>query len=124
MKSKSRATADMNKILSAIGHRVSFNYADEGVLKGTLTDRVVVQAGDGYYQVIDLIEFPDGKWIRMGFYRRVGGRLIWASRSAPTFHSDDWKAIFVKAKDKSWFGKLLKETTQRRLAPPEQDAQS
>jgi hypothetical protein len=107
------------RILQCIGKRVTFKYpGTEGHKHGVLTDRTVCVAGSNdagvpYWNVIDLINFQDdprNPWMRLGYYRRKDGRLIWGSQTTATFTRDEWKELFTQsAKEKPWFQRFLRE---------------
>ena len=106
------------RLLKAVGKQVKFDYPGGiGNKRGRLKDRVIVwSGGDGqsdavYWDVVDLIEFPDAKdkdWIRIGYYRQVGDRLRWASQTTITEPCHTMKRVFAcAAKEKKWFRDLL-----------------
>lgn len=112
------ADATTRQILSAIGKPVAFNYPEgESHSRGILRDRCVmpVEPRDGipYWDVVDLIHFPeeqDADCIRVGYYRKSGGSLRWASQTTLTEPVRRWKALLIKAaREKSWFRQLLQE---------------
>ncbi len=80
-----------------------------------LKDRSVIQSDPNskvpYWDVVDLIEFPEEKeseWIRIGYYRKPKDKLIWASQTTITESISVWKRILTQAaKEKSWFRELL-----------------
>jgi len=103
------------QILSRIGKRVHFQYpGDEGALRGVLKDRVLIKSNPGfqgipYWDVVDLIEFagePEPLWVRVGYYRYAGGRLVWGSQTTLTEPLPVWRRLFKEAKKKSWFAPL------------------
>ena len=109
------------KILSRIGKPVSFKYpGDEGERRGVLNDRAVVSAGLNptgvhYWHIVDLIEFSGHRerWIRIGYYRRAKGRLIFAGQTTSTHRVSQWRPLLVKAaKEKKWFRKLLEDVAE------------
>jgi hypothetical protein len=106
-----------NRILSKIGTRVRFKYPEApNPTFGVLRDRVVIQSqpnaqGIPYWDVIDLIEFPDTPepmWMRVGYYRFVNGRLNWGSQTTLTDPLSVWLKLFTKAKTRPWFAPLLR----------------
>jgi hypothetical protein len=109
----------VQKILRQIGKGVSFQYpGTEGRKEGVLKDRAVVPSNPGsadvpYWDVVDLIEFPgepEPNWIRIGYYRTPGGRLVWGSQTTITEPVGTWKRLLVQAaKAKPWFKDLLCE---------------
>ena len=117
MKPKNEENEVIQKILSRIGKRVSFQYPEnEGQKNGRLKDRVVMVSSPGaegvpYWDVIDLIEFPNEDeplWIRVGYYRKPKDHLVWGSQTTITEPIAIWKDLFVKAaREKPWFRKFL-----------------
>lgn len=109
----------VKKILSPIGKNVLFKFpGTEGKKFGILKDRTVVLSSDEktgipYWDVVDLINFPDEKekdWIRIGYYRKPKERLVWGSQTTITEPVAVWKRILVKAaREKQWFRALLQE---------------
>ncbi len=110
------------KILSAVNGKVSFKYpGSEGDKHGVLTERVVVESVNAsgtvpYWDVVDLIEFKDLKepmWLRIGYYRKPGEKLIWGSQTTITEPISIWKKILVSAgKEKKWFRDLLESVME------------
>jgi hypothetical protein len=110
------------KILDRITKEVKFTYPGKEPRKtGTLKDRAVIPSpgvtGVPYWDVVDLIEFPDEpqrEWIRIGYYRKPKDRLVWASQTTITEPVETWKELLVHAaKEKGWFRKLLEEVLER-----------
>ncbi len=75
----------IKKIKKRVGKPVSFKYpGNEGKRDGVLIDRSVTrsnpeESGVPYWDVVDLIEFPDQsekEWIRIGYYRKPGDHLV------------------------------------------------
>jgi hypothetical protein len=109
----------IERILRAVGQPVNFRYpAGERHLSGLLVDRAVVDStpdakaeGVHYWDVVDLIEFKNEKnrlWIRIGYYRVVKGRLVFASQTTITEPVETWKRVLVEAANhKPWFRDLL-----------------
>ncbi len=106
------------QILGAVGRPVSFQYpGTEGCKKGVLRDRAVMHSpgstGVPYWDVVDLIQFsnePEPEWIRIGYYRKPGDRLVYASQTTITEPIAVWKKLFVHAaSEKAWFKQLLEE---------------
>jgi hypothetical protein len=97
----------LKKIMQAVGSPVRFQFED-GQEIGTLVERSATPVSKTCFAVVDLIEFEEGKWIRFGYYRSSTGRLVWASRSTPTFSLDQWRKVFKDAKMKKWFADFLK----------------
>ena len=105
------------KLLRPVGEKVSFRYpGSEGHKRGILEDRVIIPSDPGtpgvdYWDVVDRITFPDepeSDWLRIGYYRRSKGRLVWASRTAITEPIGVWKRILLTAsRQKRWFRELL-----------------
>lgn len=105
------------KLLKAVGKQVKFDYPGGiGNKRGRLKDRVIVwsggdsQSGAVYWDVVDLIEFPDAEykdWIRIGYYRQVGDRLGWAGQTTITEPCHIMKLIFACAAKKKWFRDVL-----------------
>jgi hypothetical protein len=101
----------------AINKRVAFNYpGGKGNKRGTLKDRAIVSSGVGssgahYWDVVDLIEFPDEghrRWIRLGYYRQVGDRILWASQTTITEPIHKMRRLLAEAAvQKRWFADLL-----------------
>jgi hypothetical protein len=110
------------KILDRIGKKVSFTYPGHEPNKtGILKDRAFIPSpgatGVPYWDVVDLIEFPDEpqpEWIRIGYYRKPKDRLVWASQTTITEPVETWKELLVHAaKEKKWFRKLLENVLER-----------
>jgi hypothetical protein len=108
----------IQKILAAIGREVSFKFpGNEGRMKGTLKDRVVIPtepniAGVPYWDVVDLISFSGEPelWIRIGYYRKPKDRLVWAAQTTIIETEAGWKRILLQAaREKEWFRRLLEE---------------
>jgi len=104
------------KLRKPVGKPVKFNYPG-GVdnKRGCVRDRVIVWSGISrsravYWDVVDLIEFPDEKhkrWIRIGYYRQVGDKLRWAGQTTITEPCHIMKRIFAQAAKKKWFRDVL-----------------
>jgi len=110
------------KLLRPIGKKVRFTYpGDEPSKTGILKDRAFIPSPGAtdvpYWDVVDLIEFPDEpqpEWIRIGYYRKPKDRLVWASQTTITEPVETWKDLLVRAaKQKTWFRKLLEEVLER-----------
>jgi hypothetical protein len=112
---------DIEKILSCIGQPVRFTYP-EGIVKiGILTDRSVTESGylvSGdvesafYWDVIDLIDFEGDTepMMRITYYRKLKGRLVFAGQTTITEPISTWKRMLLEAiQKKSWFRELLQE---------------
>jgi hypothetical protein len=107
------------KILSRKGSKVAFKFPGaEGDKHGILKDRAVVESVQApgtvpYWDVVDLIEFTgeaEPAWIRIGYYRKPGKTLNWASQTTITEPISIWKRILVSAaRDKEWFRDLLED---------------
>lgn len=103
------------KLMGRCGTRVRFRYPGNNTRTGRLIDRVVVFSSRltdaSYWDVIDLIEFPDHKhrkWIRISYYRQVGDKLRWAGQTSITEPLHVWKRIFGQgARKKNWFRDVL-----------------
>lgn len=105
-------------ILSRIGQPVIFHYpGTEGTVSGILKDRAVLASTQNaesvpYWDVVDLIEFSDAvepEWIRIGYYRKPGERLVWGSQTTITEPVRVWKQLLVHAaREKPWFRQLLR----------------
>jgi hypothetical protein len=105
--------------LKPVDRSVTFLYpAGEGRKRGILKDRAVLTSNPGsegvpYWDVVDLIEFPDEpepEWIRIGYYRKPLDRLVWGSQTTITEPVGIWKKLLVHAgKEKAWFRQLLRE---------------
>ena len=118
------------QILKRIGKKVTFTYpAEEGRKTGFLKDRAVIYSpgstGVPYWDVVDLIEFPnepEPEWIRIGYCRKPKERLIWGSQTTITEPIETWKKLLVHAaKEKEWFRRLLEgvvEQVKRETASP------
>ncbi len=110
----------IKKILNAIDKPVSYQFPrSEGRREGILKDRAFVKISTGatgvpYWDVIDLIRFPNGPdWIRIGYFRQIGERLVWGSQTTFTGPKKEWKKLLIKAaKEKTWFRDLLKEVAE------------
>jgi hypothetical protein len=109
-------------MLAPIGEEVSFNFpGNEGSMKGTLKDRVVITtepniAGVLYWDVVDLISFSGETepWIRIGYYRKSKDRLVWAGQTTITETEVGWKRILLQAaREKEWFRRLLEEVCRK-----------
>jgi len=112
------------KLMNAVGKEVAFNYPGEHNKRGFLRDRVVVWSGHSpsgadYWDVVDLIEFYGDKyryWIRIGYYRRVGDELRWASQTTITEPAHIMKRLLAQAaKEKEWFRKALVPSARHAL---------
>ncbi len=108
----------VEKIRSRIGEEVFFTFpTSEGNQNGILKDRAIIESDNGpqevpYWDVVDLIEFKDEteQWLRIGYYRKPGNKLIWGSQTTITEPISVWKKIFVNAaKEKKWFRDLLED---------------
>ena len=121
------------QILARIGSRVTFLYpAAEGNAEGTLRDRYVLPVSSRgkvpYWDVIDLIDFPSEPardWIRVGYYRKPGDRLVWGSQTTITEPVATWKRLLVgAAREKPWFRELVEEVARelREEAPNQSGA--
>lgn len=107
------------RILSKIGHPVTFTYPDgEPNASGILKDRYVLPAqGERsdvpYWDVVDLIEFPkeaEREWIRIGYYRMPKNRLVWGSQTTITEPIAVWRSLLTNAaRSKTWFRGLLED---------------
>jgi len=105
-----------------IGTRVSFQYlGNEGTKQGVLKDRAVVDSANApgavpYWDVVDLIEFEneaEPEWIRIGYYRKPGARLVWGSQTTITEPISVWKRLLIStAREKTWFRKLLEDVVR------------
>jgi hypothetical protein len=113
---------DIKKIMKQKGKPVTFNYpGNEGQKNGILKDRAVIPSIPGstgvpYWDVVDLIEFPGEKekeWIRIGYYRKPGNRLVWGSQTTITEPITVWKQLLVNAaKEKKWLRDILKDVVK------------
>jgi len=110
------------QILKPIGKKVTFTYpAEEGRKTGFLKDRAFIHSpgstGVPYWDVVDLIEFPnepEPEWIRIGYYRKPKERLIWGSQTTITEPIETWKKLLVHAaKEKAWFRRLLEDAVEQ-----------
>jgi hypothetical protein len=98
------------KLMKPVGKAVAFKYPGSN-LHGELRERVIVPSepfdGADYWDVIDLIEFPQQKnryWMRIGYYRQVGDKIRWASQTAITEPIHIMKRVLKEAnkKMKDW----------------------
>ncbi len=106
----------LKRLMAKVGSRVSFKYpGGEGEKRGILKDRVAVKSNEGarrgvrFWNVIDLLEFPDATqpWIRFGYYRQDGSRLVWA-RSSLADGEEDVRRLFVAGiQQAEWFRQLV-----------------
>lgn len=106
-------------ILRQIGKAVVFQYPrNEGTVSGKLKDRAVLTStpnteGVPYWDVVDLIEFAgaaEPEWIRIGYYRKPGQRLVWGSQTTITEPVRVWKELLIHAaREKRWFRQLLRD---------------
>lgn len=109
----------VEKILSRVGSRVTFNYpGDEGTVRGVLKQRAVIASnssasGVPYWDVVDLIEFAgkaQSRWMRIGYYRMPKDRLVWGSQTTITEPLTVWKRLLVTAASQMpWFRTMLRE---------------
>jgi hypothetical protein len=107
------------QILEAVGKPVTFHYPEPELPRnGVLKDRAVTRSnpneiGVPYWDVVDLIEFPgepEPEWIRIGYYRKPGNHLVWASQTTITEPVSTWRKLLIHAaREKPWFRKLLDE---------------
>lgn len=97
------------RIMKAVGKRVVYKYPGGRDVRGELKDRAIVWSGpfDGayYWDVIDLIDFPQEKHryqIRIGYYRyrQVGDKLGFAGQTTITEPVHIMKRVFAKATNK------------------------
>lgn len=107
----------IQQILRPVGKKVTFKYpGKEGHKKGYLKDRVVLASNPPYWDVVDLIEFPDEPepmWLRIGYYRKLKDRLVFAGQTTITEPVRIWKELLVHAaREKFWFRDLLKEVME------------
>jgi len=98
------------KLMKPVGKRVKFKYPGS-IQHGYLKDRLVVRSGpsDGaqYWDVIDLIDFPEHQhryWFRIGYYRQVGNKFRWAGQTTITEPIHIMKRVLKAAnkKMKDW----------------------
>lgn len=111
------------KMLRPIGKQVKFKYpGEEGRKEGILKDRAIVWSGHGqqgvkYWDVVDLIEFRGEKhrlWIRIGYYRQIKNRLVWASQFTITEPIAIWQRLILSAaREKPWFGTIIKNAASK-----------
>jgi hypothetical protein len=111
------------KILEPVGKRIKFTYpAGEPDMTGVLKDRAFIRSpasvGVPYWDVVDLIEFPDAPerdWIRIGYYReKPTGRLRWGSQTTITEPIGTWKTLLIHAaREKAWFRRLLQDVVKQ-----------
>ena len=103
------------RILSAVGRQVRFRYPSArlpilGVLKDRVTSKAAPVHGVAYWDVIDLIEFPDQPeplWMRVGYYRCDNGRLRWGSQTSLTEPLSAWRALLRRGSDRPWIREVL-----------------
>lgn len=103
------------KLFEPVGKPVEYEYPGGIKLRGRLKDRVIVRSGEDqsgavYWDVVDLIEFPeaeDKEWIRIGYYRQVGDWPRWASQTTITEPCNTMKRVFAEAAQKKWFRDVL-----------------
>ncbi len=97
--------------LKAVGCPV--NFKEPYKRKGILLDRVpsYFRTSDSFYiNIIDLIEFKDGIYIRFGYYRRH----IFAGQTTLTEPINRLTDIFVKAMvEKKWFYDFIENVCSR-----------
>jgi hypothetical protein len=78
-------------------------------------------AGVPYWDVVDLIEFPDTPqplWLRIGYYRMAKDRLVWGSQTTITEPIHVWRRLLVEAvRAMPWFRSLLEEVLRDATAP-------
>ena len=112
----------VGQILGKIGKRVTFLYPEnESHAYGILKDRYVLptkgRTGVPYWDVVDLIEFPnepEPDWIRIGYYRKPDKRLVWGSQTTITEPIETWKHLLVNAaKTKPWFRRLIEQVAKQ-----------
>lgn len=117
----------VQKMMNKIGKRVMYKYpGKEPARSGTLLDRVVLRTNPGsaiaYWDVVDLIRFPNRpNWIRVGYYRRANGRLVWAGQTTISDSFAVWKRLLIEAAKKDWFRGLL-EDVMAELPPRPSDS--
>lgn len=107
------------KILSAIGKPVHYKYPDGTAKNGILKDRVVAvddefekeEWSPEYFNVIDLISFEDGEYIRFSYYHIINRRgkdvLKFAGQTSLTAPPEFMKNLFGVAREKPWFRELI-----------------
>ena len=109
----------LKQILSKIGDDVNFTYPEGSKRIGKLVDRVVEigstsihSEGKDYYNVFDLIKFPDDdeENIRFGYYiyDDVNG-LRWGSQTTLCEPVSLIRDLFLKAHKRDWFSTLFSE---------------
>lgn len=113
------ATPALARILSRVGSPVTFKYPrNEGTARGVLKERAVIPSdsspsGVPYWDVVDLIEFPDHpepRWMRIGYYRKPKDRLVWGSQTTITEPLTVWRRLLVTAaRQMPWFRDMLHE---------------
>lgn len=107
----------MKRILDKIGDNVYFRYPDGSDRIGILLDRVVEigsasihSEGKDYYNVVDLIKFPDDdeENVRFGYYIYDDEKgLRWGSQTTLCEPVSIIRDLFIKAYTKDWFSKLF-----------------
>jgi hypothetical protein len=120
-------TEEITKILSCVGKPVNYIFpGGEPSQHGILESRCVFVSPYGgtvpYWDVVDLIKFesyPETKFIRIGYYRKPGNRLIYGSQTTITETIPAWKGLLVKAAtEKKWFRELLEDVMKELQGPP------
>jgi len=117
-----------DKIRSRIGAPVTFKYpGNEGTVKGVLKERALIESksstsGIPYWDVVDLIEFPDhpeSLWMRIGYYRMPKNRLVWGGQTTITEPLTVWKRLLVAATlQMPWFHALLRDVLEEAERQP------
>jgi hypothetical protein len=105
------------RILARINKSVKFHYpGQEGIKKGILRDRALVFSSENahgvkYWDIVDLIEFPGEEqplWLRIGYYRQLGDRLVFAGQTTITEPLEIWDRILLHAgREKAWFKQII-----------------
>jgi hypothetical protein len=120
---KSQENEVIEKILKKINQKVIFKYPGEepdkiGILKDRFVFTSIENNGVPYWDVIDLIEFPDEEvekeWMRISYYRKAKERLVWGGQTSITEPLSIWKTMLTKViSEKTWFKELLEESLKK-----------
>jgi hypothetical protein len=107
----------LRRVLGKIGSPVRFRYpGSEGRKHGILKSRVAMKSdstssGVRYWDVIDLIEFPNEtkkRWVRFGYYRQDGPILRWAAQTSLAEPEQNMRRLFRTAASRApWFRRLV-----------------
>ncbi len=114
-----------NKIMEQVGKPVIFDCGlDEKHLQGKLLDRIVMHANPEEpdrvpcWDVVDLIQFGEKRWLRFGYYRMPKDHLLWCAQTTLTEPLETLKGLLIKAaRKKSWFREFLEDILQEAREP-------